>query len=440
MRPSNTPSNTWLKLVIVVLFTLALGYGLPTPRVEANRAGAPVAHTGAPGETTCAQSGCHTSFNVNSGSGTLTLTGLPVDGYVLRQQYELDVTLTQGSNQRYGFQITALDERGVQAGDLAVFSGTQAFVQGATTNNPRQYLTQNKNGDGFYTWKILWTAPGNGVGNVTFYVAGLIGNNNGKADGDYVYTIQKTLKRADIAPPAVSTISAASFVGTSLSSEMIVALFGNSLSSATLSAETNSLPTQLSGVKVQVTDSAKRTLDAPLFFVSWSQINLLMPAGLAAGDGMISVLRGGQVVGQSTITIADTTPGLFTANSNGSGVPAGSALRVKANNAQSTESIAQLNSTTNVYDPTPIDLGPEGESVFLILYGTGFRKNGGLSNVTCTIGGVTAPVSFAGAQGSLAGLDQANVRIPRDLIGRGNVDVVLTVNGKAANTVTINVQ
>jgi len=42
-------------------------------------------------------------------------------------------------------------------------------------------------------------------------------------------------------------------------------------------------------------------------------------------------------------------------------------------------------------------------------------------------------VIFSGPQGTLAGLDQANILIPRSLAGRGPVDVVLTVGGKKAN-------
>jgi uncharacterized protein (TIGR03437 family) len=48
-------------------------------------------------------------------------------------------------------------------------------------------------------------------------------------------------------------------------------------------------------------------------------------------------------------------------------------------------------------------------------------------------------VIFAGAQGSFAGLDQANIRIPRSLAGRGKVNLVFTVQGRTANTVMINV-
>ena len=38
------------------------------------------------------------------------------------------------------------------------------------------------------------------------------------------------------------------------------------------------------------------------------------------------------------------------------------------------------------------------------------------------------------------GLDQVNLRVPRSLIGRGEVDVVLTVDGKIANTLRVNIK
>lgn len=60
--------------------------------------------------------------------------------------------------------------------------------------------------------------------------------------------------------------------------------------------------------------------------------------------------------------------------------------------------------------------------------------------MSATIGGASTEVSYAGAQGSYVGLDQANIRIPASLAGRGEVNVALTVSGKAANAVTINVK
>ena len=85
--------------------------------------------------------------------------------------------------------------------------------------------------------------------------------------------------------------------------------------------------------------------------------------------------------------------------------------------------------------PQPISLGT-GQAV-LILYGTGMMGLSSLDNVRCTIGGVSATVQYAGPQNTFAGLDQVNVQIPPELAGRGEVDVVLSVDGQLANTVRV---
>jgi uncharacterized protein (TIGR03437 family) len=73
-------------------------------------------------------------------------------------------------------------------------------------------------------------------------------------------------------------------------------------------------------------------------------------------------------------------------------------------------------------------------------YGTGIRHRSALANVTCAIGGTQAPVVFAGPQGQFTGLDQVNVQLPAGLAGKGEVDLVLTVDGVVANTVRVNLQ
>jgi uncharacterized protein (TIGR03437 family) len=47
---------------------------------------------------------------------------------------------------------------------------------------------------------------------------------------------------------------------------------------------------------------------------------------------------------------------------------------------------------------------------------------------------------YAGETPGFVGLDQLNVRLSRSLIGRGEVDVVLTVNGRTANIVRVNIR
>ena len=88
---------------------------------------------------------------------------------------------------------------------------------------------------------------------------------------------------------------------------------------------------------------------------------------------------------------------------------------------------------------TPFDLGPESEQVILLLFGTGIRRYTDLSAVSVTIGGTDADLLGAAAQGQHSGLDQVNVRVPRELIGRGEVDIELVVDGKRANVVTVRI-
>ena len=56
-----------------------------------------------------------------------------------------------------------------------------------------------------------------------------------------------------------------------------------------------------------------------------------------------------------------------------------------------------------------------------------------ISNVSVKIGNIDAPVTYAGAQGAYAGLDQVNVALPGALKGRGQLVVTVTVNGQATN-------
>jgi len=102
--------------------------------------------------------------------------------------------------------------------------------------------------------------------------------------------------------------------------------------------------------------------------------------------------------------------------------------------------VARFDNGQNKFVPLPIDLGPESDQVFLVLFGSGVRFRPSLSAVTATVGGADAQVLYAGAQGDFIGVDQLNLRLPRSLMGRGEIDVVLRVEGKTANKVTINIK
>jgi len=236
---------------------------------------------------------------------------------------------------------------------------------------------------------------------------------------------------------AVTSVSAASFLGESLAAESIVAGFGTAMAARVEVAGTLPLPTTLAGTTVRVRDSAGTERLAPLFFVAPAQINFQIPPGTATGPATITVTSGDRTVSSGSMTLAPVAPGLFSANASGQGVAAAAVLRLKANGEQVFEPVAVFDPARNQFAAAPIDLGPETDRVFLILFGTGWRSRSSLSATTVSIGGVNAEVLYAGEQGGFVGLDQLNARLSRSLTGRGEVDVVLMVDGKTANTTKV---
>jgi uncharacterized protein (TIGR03437 family) len=237
----------------------------------------------------------------------------------------------------------------------------------------------------------------------------------------------------------LTTVSAASFQRTGLAPEMIVASFGSSLAVSTQAAAALPLPTLLAGTSVQVRDSAGFSRIAPLFFVSPGQVNFQIPAGTALGTATITITSGSGAVSTETVQIVSVAPGLFAANGDGAGVAAALVLRVRADLSQSIEAATRFDGTQGKNVAVPIDMGPASDQVFLVLFGTGIRFRTNLAAVSAKVGGVDAQVTFAGPQGTFVGLDQINVRLPRSLIGRGEVAVTLTVNGIVTNTVNVNI-
>ena len=241
-------------------------------------------------------------------------------------------------------------------------------------------------------------------------------------------------------PGTATVTSAASYEAGTLAPESIGTLFGTGLASTTETATTNPLPTTLGQVQVMVADSAGTTRTAPLFYVSPTQISFQNPADTTNGSATVTVQLNGATVATGSMTVASVSPALFSANASGQGVAAAFALRVKADGTQTAETLIQLNSSTGLYEGVPLDMSDSTDQVYLVAFGTGFLNATSLSNVSATIGGAAASVSYAGSQGTYVGLDQANVLIPASLTGSGDVNVVLTVDGKSTNIVTINIK
>lgn len=243
-----------------------------------------------------------------------------------------------------------------------------------------------------------------------------------------------------IAPHPVAAVSAASYRGPELAPASIISLFGNAFSAATAQATITPLPTELAATRAIIKDSAGVERPAPLFFVSPTQLNLQLPPAVAEGAATITVQSSFGSSATSTVRIIKVAPGLFTANADGKGVAAAVIVRVRADGTQVFEPVAVYDSLRQQFVARPIDLGNATEQLVLILFGTGLRQRSSPAGVTATMGGANAEVLFAGAQEGFVGLDQINLRLPRTLAGRGEVDVAISIDGKAANVVKVQIR
>ncbi|MDC3220404.1 T9SS type A sorting domain-containing protein [Flavobacteriales bacterium] len=161
------------------ILTIASFYIL-TMVLNAFSAGAPAGNSGAPNDNTCAAS-CHNTSNV--GDVTFT-TDIPSEGYTPGETYNINVTGSTATSQKYGFQLA------VRGGlDMADVIGTLISDGGVTTqfssSSNKDYLTHNGaliGAEG--SWDFQWTAPNTGTGTATFYVAMIAANGADGAGGD----------------------------------------------------------------------------------------------------------------------------------------------------------------------------------------------------------------------------------------------------------------
>ncbi len=214
----------------------------------------------------------------------------------------------------------------------------------------------------------------------------------------------------------LKAVSGASYSGGTVAPDSIVSAFGESLPPG----------------PVTVTDSAGVPRTAQVLGAVPTQVNFVVPSATASGRAQFAI---GDGVGD--LLVEPVAPGFFSANANGQGVAAALAVHVGSGGAQTVEPVFQCGASGCV--SAALDLGPASEQVYLALFGTGMRH---FSNQAgATVGGAPVGVSGPVAQSQFAGLDQVNLGpLPRSLVGRGEVEILLTVDGKAANTVTVNLK
>ncbi len=195
-------NNIWAVLVCAALI-LSLSAGL----AQAYSSGPPNARTNAPGEGNC--TGCHSSFPLNSGTGSLTVSGLS-GSYEAGHTYELTINLDDPVASRWGFEITIIGDDGLNIGTLGNLNG---HTQISTTPS-RVYMKQTSAGTqngttGGVTWPVRWTAPSEGSGDATIYMAGNAANGNFSTSGDRIYAASETWTEGSVSAAPLPVVAGA---------------------------------------------------------------------------------------------------------------------------------------------------------------------------------------------------------------------------------------
>jgi endoglucanase len=242
---------------------------------------------------------------------------------------------------------------------------------------------------------------------------------------------------AHVAPASFRTASAAGSYGWASAPGELAAGYGNGLATQTAGA-TGGLGTTLGGAQVQITDSSGTAALAPLVYVSSTQINYQVPSGVAGGIASVQVLNGSTVVASGVLEVQSLAPTIFSANYTGQGIAAAYIQRVHPDGTQELDYVFTYDSGSGQNVAVPIAF--DGDSLYLDLFGTGFDAASGATGTTVIINGMPAAVTYSGAQGSYAGLDQIQAQLSGSLAGSGVATVTVTVDGIAANAVTLTFQ
>ncbi len=384
------------------------------------------------------------AYNQGATIDTLTLSfgyylaaqplGLAVANGVLRNATQVDSTTVTG-----GATVSATGVGQIPALYAQAYTSATGIASVLITNKgaAAQPVTVNVNG-----------TPVSGMLPVQF-IAGSDPTVQNTASTPNVVSIQSSTStnpvtvpaysvvRVDLtSPTAVSVVNNASYAPGPVATQEIVSLFGSGIASQTATAPLP--PTSLGGISVQITDSAGGSQLAPLFSVSPTQANILIPQGLAAGPAKVAVLHGSATALSGSTTIAASAPGLYSMNSDGAGVAAAYAFLLTASGQEPAQTVFACNPpAARSCLGTPLNLGDTTETLYVELYGTGIR---GASTVRCFVAGQSVPVYYAGPVAAYAGLDQVNIAIFRSLAGSGDVRVYCVVDGIASNAVSLTLQ
>lgn len=201
--------------------------------------------------------------------------------------------------------------------------------------------------------------------------------------------------------------------------------FGNVATTALTNL--NPMPKELAGVKLRVNN-----VDAPLYFVSSSQINFVVPVATAIGKQAVEVVSGGSVVARGSVNVYDVGPGLASSDNSATrqGIIQNQDYGVNSQTVRARRGeIIQIYATgCGATNPAVTDGVPPSAAAHAV------------APVKAYLSVSEAVVHYAGAHTQFPGICQVNVAVPNETFITGQVPVFITVNGIASNPVSVWIQ
>jgi uncharacterized protein (TIGR03437 family) len=233
----------------------------------------------------------------------------------------------------------------------------------------------------------------------------------------------------------------------------IVSLFGVDLAPETASPEDTPLPTTVATTKVLING-----IEAPLFFVSFQQVNLQVPYEVAQGLATVQVMRGDQIGNQISAAVVNRSPGIFRWNIEEYGIITNYTLASNYDIDQRTCPLPR-----NIACPAGLPSVPARPGDVLVIWSTGLGavtpavatgaaapEGGTLSEVspkpqvrlvTNTFGIRRVTPMFAGLAPRWVGLFQVNAQLPINLGNISKLGIQLEFpDGTLSNLVDIAVE
>lgn len=368
--------------------------------IGAYSGGPPVRRTGAPGEKTCLDAGCHSGERFDDSGALILDTGTELT-YIPggpRQQWVLRVN--DPLARAYGFQMTARTAAsGEQAGDFVETDSTTQIVcetdqlKSPAGCGPVLQYTQHNQPRTTGEFVVDWTPPATLIGDVFAHVAA-----NASVAGQRNARIHF---RRFVLKPATSLVLNAASMRTEVASGSWVSIFGSGLASSSRTWRDDEivegrLPSALDGTRVSVNGRA-----AAVSYISPRQINVQLPDDPATGEVAVEVRNGDRLVANLRAIKHSVAPALFTYESAGRRY----AAAIHPDGALLTTRASRPGDTILIY------ANGFGSTLPAVASGRVFHGAAPIAgSVRVSIGALAARVDFAGLVG--AGLYQLNVVVP----------------------------